>query len=121
MDRNNIGPLLIALLGAFAVAIPVTIRSSGPAPPQVETPLTTPSGDRPLAAYEIIKYFFGFTDKEAYEAWTDQPDARKGYEIEFVIATLTQFRVQPRQRATFWTVSTSHGKSRKRGVRKASL
>ncbi len=90
MDRNNIGPLLIALLGAFAVAIPVTIRSSGPASPQVETPLTTPSGDRPLAAYEIIKYFFGFTDKEAYEAWTDQPDARKGYEIEFVIATLPE-------------------------------
>jgi hypothetical protein len=96
MDRNaNIGPLLIALLGAFAVAIPVAIRSSGPVPPHVEAPLTTPSGDRLLAAsrkapYKILSDFFGFTDNEAYEPWTNQADARKDYEIEFVIATLPE-------------------------------
>jgi hypothetical protein len=97
MDRQNvnIAPMLIALLGALAVAIPVAVRSSAPAQGHVEAPLTSVSGQARIAALQrapcdILRDFLGFKDDEVDKPWNNHEEAQKGYKIEFVIATLPE-------------------------------
>jgi len=95
MDRNTtVTALLAALLGAFAVGVPVAMQSSEPAhtPGEIPTvaasrsPRVAESQERP---YRVLNDFLGFKGEDAKKAWTTE-DERKRYTIEFLIATLPE-------------------------------